>query len=111
MTDPATVDPRRPAVLYNLNIAGFHKYPGTSYAQHTTADIVKVVFKLENLRHDAGKLAGFSEIIRGSEAVLFHAQWGDSHLAWFFARCVMFANMRRSPNRLLMPFWQYDDSE
>ncbi|KAF5372318.1 hypothetical protein D9615_009241 [Tricholomella constricta] len=69
--DPTTVDPRRPAAWYNLNGAGFHKCPGTTYAQHTIAEIVKVVFKLKNLRPapgDAGKLAGFSEVIRGSES-------------------------------------------
>ncbi|RDB16365.1 Psi-producing oxygenase A [Hypsizygus marmoreus] len=69
--NPAAVDPRRPASIYNLNGAGFHNCPGTTYAQQTIAEIVKVVFKLKNIRRapgDAGKLVGFSEMIRGSEA-------------------------------------------
>ncbi|KAG5638617.1 hypothetical protein H0H81_011507 [Sphagnurus paluster] len=69
--NPNTVDPRRPLSVYNLNGAGFHNCPGTTYAQQTIAEIVRAVFKLKNLRRapgQAGRLKGFTENIRGSES-------------------------------------------
>lgn len=81
--NPQTVDPRRPASLYNLNGTGFHNCPGTTYAQQTIAEIIRVVFKLKNLRRApgaAGRLAGFSEDIRGSEAQYYLARDGTTSI-------------------------------
>lgn len=64
------VNPRRPPGSYNLNGAGFHNCPGTTYAQVTITEIVKAVFSLKNVRRapgEAGKLKGFTEIIRETE--------------------------------------------
>jgi len=72
--NPHAVDPRRPAATYNLLGAGFHNCPGVSYATQTIAEIVKAVFKLKNLRRapgDAGKLTGFSEIVRECESQFY----------------------------------------
>ena len=72
--DPTSVNPKRPIASYNLNGAGFHNCPGTNYAQLTIIEIVKAVFKLKNVRRapgDAGKLHGFTEIIRETENDFF----------------------------------------
>ncbi|KAL0959663.1 hypothetical protein HGRIS_011365 [Hohenbuehelia grisea] len=68
--NPTEVNPRRPKALYNLNGTGFHNCPGTTYAQQTIAEIVRVIFTLKNLRRapgDMGKLQGFTEVIHDTE--------------------------------------------
>ncbi|KAG5648767.1 hypothetical protein DXG03_000115 [Asterophora parasitica] len=73
--DPTAVNPSRPAAAWaNLNGVGFHVCPGVTYSQQTIAEIVKVVFSLNNVRRapgDAGKLHGFSEILHETETDFF----------------------------------------
>jgi hypothetical protein len=82
--DPTSVNPRRPLASYNLNGAGFHNCPGTTYAQLTIAEIVKSVFKLKNVRRapgNAGKLHRITEIINETETD-FYIQRNGSVTAW-----------------------------
>jgi len=82
--EPLSVDPTRPLASYNLNGAGFHNCPGTTYAQHTIAEIVKAVFKLKNLRRApgaAGQLSGFKEIIHETETN-FYVKRNGTVSAW-----------------------------
>ncbi|KAF9039702.1 heme peroxidase [Hymenopellis radicata] len=68
--NPMTVDPSRPVASYSLNGTGFHGCPGVTYAEQTIAEILKVVFKLKNVRRaagDAGRLAGFKTVINETE--------------------------------------------
>ncbi|TFK63860.1 heme peroxidase [Pluteus cervinus] len=72
--NPTSVDPARPESSYNLNGTGFHTCPGVTYAVQTIAEIVKVVFKLKNVRRapgNAGRLAGFTEVINETETNVF----------------------------------------
>ncbi|KAG6817061.1 hypothetical protein H0H87_000239 [Tephrocybe sp. NHM501043] len=72
--DPHKVNPTRLSASYNLNGTGFHKCPGTDYAQLTIVEIVKAVFSLKNVRRapgDAGKLHGFSELVHETETDFF----------------------------------------
>ncbi|TFK61199.1 heme peroxidase [Pluteus cervinus] len=72
--NPTSVDPTRPNSAYNLNGTGFHTCPGVTYAVQTIAEIVKVVFKLKNVRRapgNAGRLAGFTEVINETETNVF----------------------------------------
>ncbi|KAJ7923789.1 heme peroxidase [Mycena leptocephala] len=79
--NPTTVDPTRPIGSYNLNGAGFHTCPGLTYAEQTITEIVKVVFKLKNVRRaagDAGRLAGFKTIINETETNMFMTPYGTT---------------------------------
>ncbi|KAF7358979.1 Heme peroxidase [Mycena sanguinolenta] len=79
--DPLTVDPTRPPASYNLNGAGFHTCPGVSYAEQTIAEIVKVVFKLKNVRRaagDAGRLAGFRMKVNETETNVYLTPYGTT---------------------------------
>ncbi|KAJ7174160.1 heme peroxidase [Mycena crocata] len=79
--NPTTVDPTRPVEAYNLNGAGFHVCPGVTYAEQTIGEIVKVVFKLKNVRRangDAGKLAGFKTIINETETNVYLTPYGTT---------------------------------
>jgi hypothetical protein len=73
--EPTTVNPRRPYPgAYNLCGAGFHNCPGTDYAIVTIVEVVKAVFSLKNIRRapgDAGKIAGFTDIVRETETDFF----------------------------------------
>lgn len=72
--NPHNVDPKRPKASYSLNGTGFHGCPGVTYAEQTIAEIVKVVFKLKNVRRapgDAGKLAGFTTVVNETETNVF----------------------------------------
>ncbi|TFK63858.1 heme peroxidase [Pluteus cervinus] len=72
--NPSSVDPTRPESSYNLNGTGFHTCPGVTYAVQTIAEIVKVVFKLKNVRRapgNAGQLAGFTEVINETKTNVF----------------------------------------
>jgi len=82
--DPTTVNPRRPLASYNLNGAGFHNCPGTTYAQLTIVEIVKAVFQLKGVRRapgDAGRLHRFTEIINETETD-FYIQRNGSASPW-----------------------------
>ncbi|TFK61373.1 heme peroxidase [Pluteus cervinus] len=71
---PTVVDPTRPASSYNLNGAGFHCCVGADSSVQTIAEILKVLFKLKNLRRapgNAGKLAKFKEVIDETETVRY----------------------------------------
>ncbi|KAJ7160328.1 heme peroxidase [Mycena filopes] len=79
--NPTTVDPSRPATSYNLHGAGFHACLGVTYAQHTIAEILKVIFKLKNVRRaqgDPGRLAGFTQIINETETNIFLTPYGTT---------------------------------
>ncbi|TFK61201.1 heme peroxidase [Pluteus cervinus] len=72
--NPTSVDPTRPKTSYNLNGTGFHTCPGVTYAEQTIAEIIKVVFKLKNVRRapgNAGRLAMFTEVINETETNVF----------------------------------------
>jgi len=72
--NPTTIDPNRPKASYNLNGAGFHNCAGVEYAVQTIAEILRVVFKLQNVRRapgDAGRLSGFTEIVNETETNVF----------------------------------------
>jgi hypothetical protein len=72
--DPTTIDPRRPKSSYNLNGAGFHNCAGVEYAEQTIAEILRVVFKLQNVRRapgDAGRLSGYTEIVNQTVTNVF----------------------------------------
>ncbi|KAF8066489.1 heme peroxidase [Lyophyllum atratum] len=82
--DPTAVNPNRPAASYNLNGAGFHNCPGTAYAQQTITEIVKVVFRLKNIRRapgDAGKLHCFTQDIHETPTD-FYVQRSGTVSAW-----------------------------
>lgn len=67
--------------MYNLNGAGYHNCPGVTYAEQTIAEIVKVVFKLKNVRRatgDAGKLAGFKMAINETETNVYLTPYGTT---------------------------------
>ncbi|KAJ6487073.1 heme peroxidase [Mycena vitilis] len=79
--NPTTVDPTRPLASYNLNGAGFHGCPGVTYAEQTIAEIVKVVFKLKNVRRaagNAGKLPGFVDIVNETPTNVFLTPYGTT---------------------------------
>jgi len=79
--NPTTVDPTRPVESYNLNGTGFHTCPGVTYAEQTIAEIVKVVFRLKNVRRaagDSGKLAGFKTIINETETNVYLTPYGTT---------------------------------
>ncbi|THH01371.1 hypothetical protein EW026_g1293 [Hermanssonia centrifuga] len=60
--DPYKVNPRRPRDNYQLQGAGFHDCPGGNYIDKTIPEIMKVIFRLKNLRRapgPAGHMAGF----------------------------------------------------
>ena len=68
--NPTTIDPHRPKESYNLNGVGFHNCIGTEYSVQTITEILRVVFKLQNVRRapgDAGRLTGFTEIVNETE--------------------------------------------
>ena len=72
--NPTTIDPHRPKTSYNLNGTGFHICTGAEYAEQTIAEILRVVFKLQNVRRapgDAGRLSGFTEIVNETEINVF----------------------------------------
>ncbi|KAJ6583033.1 heme peroxidase [Mycena vulgaris] len=79
--NPTDVDPSRPPSSYNLNGSGFHNCPGVTYAEQTIAEIVKVVFKLKNVRRAAGhtgKLAGFKKIVNETETNVYITPYGTT---------------------------------
>jgi len=72
--NPTAVDPRRPKGAYNLNGSGFHNCAGVAYAEQTIAEIVKVVFRLRNVRRapgNAGRLVGFKTVVNETETNMF----------------------------------------
>ena len=72
--NPTAINPNRPKASYNLNGAGFHNCIGAEYAVQTIAEILRVVFKLQNVRRapgDAGRLCGFTEIVNETENNVF----------------------------------------
>lgn len=61
--DPLKVDPRRPADRYQLQGCGFHECLGLQFSEHTIPEVLKVIFRLKNLRRAEGvpgRLAGFT---------------------------------------------------
>ncbi|EGN99534.1 hypothetical protein SERLA73DRAFT_106133 [Serpula lacrymans var. lacrymans S7.3] len=52
--NPDKVDPTRPAASYNMNGSGFHQCAGVSQAERAVAEVLRVVFKLKNIRRATG---------------------------------------------------------
>ncbi|KJA20426.1 hypothetical protein HYPSUDRAFT_166972 [Hypholoma sublateritium FD-334 SS-4] len=72
--DPTTVNPSRPLNSYHLNGAGFHNCIGTAFAYTTITEIVKVIFKLPNVRRapgPAGRQNRINEVINGTDTDYF----------------------------------------
>ncbi|KAF8878553.1 hypothetical protein BD779DRAFT_1474745 [Infundibulicybe gibba] len=72
--NPTSINPARPKELYNLNGAGFHNCPGVTYAEQTIAEILRVVFRLKNVRRApgrAGRLNGFTTVVNETETNMF----------------------------------------
>ncbi|KAJ7436075.1 heme peroxidase [Mycena galericulata] len=79
--NPRAVDPTRPKASYNLNGTGFHGCPGVTYAEQTIAEVLKVIFKLKNVRRaagNAGKLAGFKMQIKEAETNIYSTDYGTT---------------------------------
>jgi linoleate 10R-lipoxygenase len=78
--DPLSVNINRPKSAYgNLNGTGFHVCPGVSYAEQTIAEILKVVFKLKNVRRApgyAGKLNGFTLVANETKTNMYQTPIG-----------------------------------
>ncbi|KZT00985.1 heme peroxidase [Laetiporus sulphureus 93-53] len=61
--DPETVNPRRPKSSYNIQGAGFHGCPGVDFVADTIPEIIRIIFRLPDLRRapgPAGVCAGFA---------------------------------------------------
>jgi len=72
--NPTAIDPNRPKTSYNLNGSGFHNCIGVEYSIQVIAEILRVVFKLQNVRRaqgDAVRLSGFTEIVNETETNVF----------------------------------------
>jgi linoleate 10R-lipoxygenase len=79
--NPAAVDPTRPTASYNLNGTGFHACAGVAYSEQTIAEIVRVVFSLNNVRRApgaAGKLAGFKTTVNETETKVYLTPYGTT---------------------------------
>jgi linoleate 10R-lipoxygenase len=72
--DPFAVNPRRPADSYHLQGSGFHECLGLNLSEQTIPEIIKVIFRLKNLRRAegvAGRLAGFLLPSNGTDAPVY----------------------------------------
>ncbi|KAJ7469076.1 heme peroxidase [Mycena latifolia] len=79
--NPTAVDPTRPIASYSLNGTGFHICPGLDLAEQTITEIIKVVFRLKNVRRApgvAGRLAGYKTIINETETNMYLTPYGTS---------------------------------
>lgn len=78
--DPQTVNPRRPADSYHLQSSGFHECMGIEYCAKTMPEVIKVIFRLKNLRRAegvAGRLAGFALEQYGTESPVYLDDTGN----------------------------------
>ena len=72
--DPLKVNPRRPTDKYQLQSAGFHECLGLHFSEHTIPEVLKVIFRLKNLRRAEGapgRLAGFNLPTNGTDSPIF----------------------------------------
>ncbi|KAF9477868.1 heme peroxidase [Pholiota conissans] len=72
--DPTTVNPSRPLNSYHLNGAGFHNCIGTAFTYTVIGEMMKVIFKLRNIRRapgDAGQLKRIVESINETDTDFF----------------------------------------
>ncbi|KAJ7208882.1 heme peroxidase [Mycena pura] len=79
--NPTSVDPSRPASAYNLNGTGFHLCPGVALAVQTIAEVLKVVFKLKNVRRapgNDGTMLGFKTIVNETETNVYLTPYGTT---------------------------------
>ncbi|KAF7300907.1 Heme peroxidase [Mycena kentingensis (nom. inval.)] len=82
--NPTSVDPTRPRSAYHTGGAGFHACRGQVFAEQTIAEILKVVFKLKNVRRapgDMGRLAGFKTVFNETETKVYLTPYGTTS-AW-----------------------------
>jgi linoleate 10R-lipoxygenase len=79
--NPKTVDPHRPIASYNLNGVGFHACIGLTFVEQTITEIIKVIFRLKNVRRapgNAGRLAEFKTIINETETNMYLTPFGTT---------------------------------
>ncbi|KAJ7103706.1 heme peroxidase [Mycena crocata] len=79
--NPTIVDPTRPVSSYHLNGTGFHVCAGVTYVVQVIADILKIVFKLKNVRRapgNAGKLAKIKLMINEAETNIYLMPYGTT---------------------------------
>ncbi|GJJ14559.1 hypothetical protein Clacol_008824 [Clathrus columnatus] len=78
--DPQTVNPQRPKDNYQLQGAGFHDCPGFSFSQQTIPEILKIVFKLPNVRRapdNTGYMANFMLNQFGTDNKMYISNTGN----------------------------------
>ncbi|GJJ13725.1 hypothetical protein Clacol_007981 [Clathrus columnatus] len=78
--DPQTVNPQRPKDNYQLQGAGFHDCPGFNFSQQTIPEILKIVFKLPNVRRapdDTGYMANFMLNQFGTDSKMYISNTGN----------------------------------
>ncbi|KAJ7079447.1 heme peroxidase [Mycena belliarum] len=79
--NPTAVDPTRPIASYSLNGTGFHICPGLDLAGLAITEVLKVVFRLKNVRRvsgPAGSLAGYKTVINETETNMYLTPYGVS---------------------------------
>ncbi|KAG6877820.1 hypothetical protein C0993_003604 [Termitomyces sp. T159_Od127] len=84
--EPTIVNPTRQAASYYLNGTAFRHCPGEASVHKTIAEIIKVVFGLENVRRapgDAGDLHRLSEVLHETEVDSFVQRNGTGSLPFF----------------------------
>ncbi|EKM61753.1 uncharacterized protein PHACADRAFT_190940, partial [Phanerochaete carnosa HHB-10118-sp] len=78
--DPLKVNPRRPADKFHLQGSGFHECLGIELTEKTVSEVIKVIFRLKNLRRAegaAGRLAGLSLDVYGTESPVYLDETGN----------------------------------
>ncbi|KAF9257871.1 heme peroxidase [Marasmius fiardii PR-910] len=91
---PTKVDPTRPASSYNYNGVGFHKCLGVAFAEQTITEIVRVVFRLKNVRRapgNDGKLVGFTELQNETPTNVYLTDYGTTS-PWPGSMILAYAN-------------------
>ncbi|KAJ7058676.1 heme peroxidase [Mycena amicta] len=88
--NPTTIDPTRPKSSYHLVGTGFHVCQGQPFAEQTIAEIMKVVFRLKNVRRapgDMGRLAGFKNVVNETETNVYLTEYGTTS-SWPGSMCI-----------------------
>ena len=78
--DPLSVNVNRPPEKYLLQGAGFHECLGLHFSEQAIPEMIKVIFRLKNLRRAegaAGVLAGFTQPSNGTDVPLYLDDTGN----------------------------------
>ncbi|KAH8111877.1 heme peroxidase [Phellopilus nigrolimitatus] len=78
--NPTAVDPTRPKDSYQLQGAGFHNCPGVDFAADTIPEIIKIIFRLPNIRRapaPAGTCARFDQNSLGTDNRFYISNTGN----------------------------------